>query len=125
MAAVNVNDACIAGKDIGITQSSAVSSSQSAAKTNEQDKVNLCTIKTLKAEKEHLLKKIKQLSEDKNETEDKLQKELEFYKKYYEIDQYKRERGRRIAKKFEEEDQAKREKEEREREKRIGKEIDR
>ena len=45
MAAVNVNDAYIAGKDIGIAQSSAVSSSQSAAKTNEQAKVNLCTIK--------------------------------------------------------------------------------
>ena len=48
-AAVNVNGACIAGKYIGIAQSSAVSSSQSAAKTNEQAKVNLCTIKTLKA----------------------------------------------------------------------------
>ena len=59
------------------------------------------------------MKKVKQLSEDKNESEDKLQKELEFYKKYYKIDQYSRERGRRIAKKFEEEDWAKKEKEER------------
>ena len=57
-AAVNVNDACIAGKDIGMAQSSAVSSSQSATRTNEQAKVNLCTIKTLKAENEHLLKKV-------------------------------------------------------------------
>ena len=106
MALVNVNDACIAGKDIGIAESSGVNSCQSAAKTNEQAKVNLCTIKTLKTENEHLLKKVKQLFEEKNESEDKLQKELEFYKKYYEIDQYNRERGRCIAKKFEEEDQA-------------------
>ena len=112
MAPVNVNDACIAGKDIGIAESSGVSSCQSATKTNEQAKVNLCTIKTLKAENEHLLKKVKQLSEDKNESEDKLQKELEFYKKYYKIDQYNRERGRHIAKKFEEEDREKKEKEE-------------
>ena len=33
---------------------------------------------------------------------DKLQKELELYKKYYKIDQYNRERGRCIAEKFEE-----------------------
>ena len=122
-AAVNVNDACIAGKDIGIAQSSAVSSSQSAAKTNEPAKVNLCTIKTLKAENEHLLKKVKQLSEDKNETEDKLQKELEFYKKYYKIDQYNRERGRCIAKNLKKKIGQKIKG--RKREKRIGKEIDR
>ena len=60
------------------------------------------------------MKKVKQLPEDKNETEDKLQKELEFYKKYYEIDQYNRGRGRCIAKKFEEEDRAKKEKDKRE-----------
>ena len=58
-AAVNVNDACIAGKDIGIAESSGVSSCQSATKTNEQAKLNLCTIKTLKGENEHLLKKVK------------------------------------------------------------------
>ena len=69
------------------------------------------------------MKKVKQLSKDKNESEDKLQKELEFYKKYYEIDQYNGERGRHIAKKIEE-DQAKKEKGKK-REKRIGKEIDR
>ena len=98
MAPVNVNDACIAGKDIGIAESSGVISCKSDTKTNEKAKVNLCTIKTLKAENEHLLKKVKQPSEDKNETEDKLQKEFEFYKKYYQIDQYNRERGRCIAK---------------------------
>ena len=47
----------------------------------------LCTIKIPKTEKEHLLKKVQQLSADKSESEEELQKEMELYKNYFKIDQ--------------------------------------
>ena len=108
---INVHEGSISTENLGEAESSGINSCQSSTKTNQQAKVNLCMIKTLKAEKEHLLKKVKQLSDDKNESEEKLQKELEFYKKYYQLDQYNRERGRHITKQVEQEGEEKREKE--------------
>ena len=55
----------------------------STTKTNGQSRKQLRTVFKLKADKEHLLKKVQQITHDTDQEKKILTEELEFYKRYY------------------------------------------
>ena len=82
------------------------------AKTKGECKKQLTTVFKLKAEKEHLLKKVQQIIEDKNQEQKLLTDELAFYKRYYKEKEACIQRGKIIMENFKRQDEEKKKMEE-------------